>query len=66
MGGSYIRLNEIKKVPRVDLLTLYKFMKWFVYGLYIKESQQIMNDIAEKKFLKWWKLKLTKTLFIYW
>jgi len=27
MGGSYIRLNEIKKVPRVDLLTLYKFMK---------------------------------------
>ncbi|HEY5561316.1 MAG TPA: RNA-guided endonuclease IscB [Clostridiaceae bacterium] len=37
-GGAYIRLNEIKKVPRVDLLTPYKFMKGFVYGLYIKDS----------------------------
>jgi len=25
---------------------LYKFMNGFVYGLYIKESQQILNDIA--------------------
>ncbi|WP_258280670.1 MULTISPECIES: RNA-guided endonuclease IscB [unclassified Clostridium] len=45
-GGAYIRLNEIKKVPRVDLLTPYKFMKGFVYGLYIKESQQILDNGA--------------------
>ena len=43
-GGAYIRLNEIKKVPRSDLLTPYKFMKGFVYGLYIKESQQILDN----------------------
>jgi|GEM_PF-3688709 len=48
-GGAYIRLNEIKKIPRVDLLTPYKFMNGFVYGLYIKESQQILNDITEEK-----------------
>ena len=42
--GAYIRLNEIKKVPRSDLLTPYKFMKGFVYGLYIKESQQILDN----------------------
>jgi len=42
-------LNEIKKIPRVDLLMLYKFMNGFVYGLYTKESQQILNDIAEEK-----------------
>ena len=30
-GGSYIRLNEIKKVPRVDLLTPYKFNKGIVW-----------------------------------
>lgn len=30
-GGAYIRLNEIKKVPRVDLLTPYKFNKGIVW-----------------------------------
>ena len=30
-GGAYIRLNEIKKVPRVDLLTPYKFNKGMVW-----------------------------------
>jgi hypothetical protein len=45
-GGAYIRLNEIKKVPRAYLLTPYKFMKGFVYGLYIKESQQILDNGA--------------------
>jgi len=30
-SGAYIRLNEIKKVPRVDLLTPYKFNKGFVW-----------------------------------
>ena len=45
-GGAYIRLNEIKKVPRVDLLTPYKFMKGFVYGLCIKKSQQILDNGA--------------------
>jgi hypothetical protein len=29
--GAYIRLNEIKKVPRVDLLTPYKFNKGIVW-----------------------------------
>jgi hypothetical protein len=32
-GGKYIALKEIKKVPRVELLTPYKFMKGFVYEL---------------------------------
>lgn len=31
-GGAYIRLNEIKKVPRVDLLTPYKFNKGIVWN----------------------------------
>lgn len=31
-GGKYIRLNEIKKVPRVDLLTSYKFNKGIVWN----------------------------------
>ena len=30
-GGNYIRLNEIKKVPRVDLLIPYKFNKGIVW-----------------------------------
>lgn len=30
-GGAYIRLYEIKKVPRVDLLTPYKFNKGIVW-----------------------------------
>ncbi|GCD12563.1 hypothetical protein [Clostridium tagluense] len=30
-GGAYIRLNEIKKVPRVDLLIPYKFNKGIVW-----------------------------------
>lgn len=30
-GGVYIRLNEIKKVPRADLLTPYKFNKGIVW-----------------------------------
>jgi len=30
-GGAYIRLNEIKKVPRVDLLIPYKFNKGVVW-----------------------------------
>lgn len=30
-SGAYIRLNEIKKVPRVDLLTPYKFNKGIVW-----------------------------------
>ena len=30
-GGSYIRLNEIKKVPRVDLISPYKFNKGIVW-----------------------------------
>lgn len=30
-GGAYIRLNEIKKVPRVDLLVPYKFNKGIVW-----------------------------------
>jgi len=47
-GGAYIRLNEIKKIPRVDLLTPYKFMNDLCMD-YIKESQQILNDIAEEK-----------------
>lgn len=29
--GKYVRLNEIKKVPRVDLLTPYKFNKGIVW-----------------------------------
>ncbi|POZ90226.1 paclitaxel/taxanoid biosynthesis susceptibility protein TS1 [Petrotoga halophila DSM 16923] len=32
-GGKYIALKEIKKVPKVELLTPYKFNKGFVYGL---------------------------------
>jgi hypothetical protein len=31
-GGAYIRLNEIKKVPRADLLTPYKFNKGIVWN----------------------------------
>ena len=31
-GGAYIRLNEIKKVPRVDLLIAYKFNKGMVWN----------------------------------
>jgi hypothetical protein len=30
-GGAYIRLKEIKKVPRVDLLMPYKFNKGIVW-----------------------------------
>ena len=30
-GGAYIRLNEIKKVPRVDLLIPYKFNKGIIW-----------------------------------
>ena len=30
-SGAYIRLNEIKKVPRADLLTPYKFNKGIVW-----------------------------------
>lgn len=30
-GGAYVRLNEIKKVPRVDLLIPYKFNKGIVW-----------------------------------
>ena len=30
-GGAYIRLNEIKKVPRVDLLISYKFNKGIIW-----------------------------------
>ncbi|MCD3340344.1 paclitaxel/taxanoid biosynthesis susceptibility protein TS1, partial [Clostridium botulinum C/D] len=32
-GGRYVALKEIKKVPKVDLLTPYKFEKGFVYGV---------------------------------
>lgn len=32
-NGAYIRLNEIKKVPRVDLLTPYKFNKGIVWSM---------------------------------
>lgn len=30
-GGKYIALREIKKVPKVDLIAPYRFMKGFVY-----------------------------------
>jgi len=33
-GGKYIALKEIKKVPKIELLTPYKFNKGFFYGLY--------------------------------
>lgn len=33
-GGKYVALKEIKKVPKVDLLTPYKFQKGFVYEIY--------------------------------
>jgi|LGOV01.1.fsa_nt_gb hypothetical protein len=32
-GGKYIALREIKKVPKVDLVSPYRFMKGFLYGL---------------------------------
>lgn len=32
-GGKYIALKEIKKVPKVELLTPYRFNKGFVYEL---------------------------------
>ena len=32
-NGAYVALKEIKKVPKVELLKPYRFMKGFVYGL---------------------------------
>lgn len=32
-NGVYVALKEIRKVPKVELLKPYRFMKGFVYGL---------------------------------
>jgi len=35
-------------------------MNGFVYGLYIKESQQILNDIAEEKYFELMEMEVDK------